>query len=386
MAWNQPGEDRKKPPPRGAPEDSSLDEMLRRWQQRVQRLWRPGRSGGTAAAALLLLVVAVWLASGYYQIDSSERGVVQRFGRFSAVEQPGHGWHWPWPIESLTKLNVASIEGLDSKALMLTADQSLIDVNWSVQYRITDPQQFLFQVREPASTLRQSSETVIRELVAATDMQALLVGDARARITGQARGRIQTMLNDYQAGITVSSVNLLDVQLPDSVVSAQRDAEKAAEDRQRAIADAESYANDILPKAQASAQRQLADAQVYAAQTLASAEGDADRFTQLANAYAQAPDVTRSRLYIETMESIFSRSHKIIIDARSGGGNMIYLPLDKLADAVRAAAVPSAPSAASTPGAGAAAAGAGAGAGVSPGSAAGDRSDQDDRGRERTDR
>jgi len=382
MAWNQPGEEKQRPPSRGAPDDSSLDEMLRRWQQRVQRLWRPGSGGGTAALALLFLVAAVWLASGYYQIDASERGVVQRFGRFLAIDQPGHGWHWPWPIETMQKVNVAGIQGLESKALMLTADQSLIEIHWSVQYRINDPVQYLFQVRAPQLTLGQSGETALREVVARYDMPALLTGDARGHVTGEARGRIQQAMDAYRAGITVTNVNMTDVQLPDAALSTQRDAEKAAEDRQRAIADAQAYANDILPKAQAAAQRQLAEAQVYAAQTVANADGEAERFTQLAGAYAQAPEATRSRLYIDTMQTILSRSRKIVIDARNGGGSMIYLPLDKLAEAVRAATPSATPAAGSAAAGGAAAA---AGAGPAAGANNSERADQPERGRERGD-
>ncbi len=382
MAWNQPGEEKQRPPSRGAPDDSSLDEMLRRWQQRVQRLWRPGSGGGTAALALLFLVAAVWLASGYYQIDASERGVVQRFGRFLAIDQPGHGWHWPWPIETMQKVNVAGIQGLESKALMLTADQSLIEIHWSVQYRINDPVQYLFQVRAPQLTLGQSGETALREVVARYDMPALLTGDARGHVTGEARGRIQQAMDAYRAGITVTNVNMTDVQLSDAALSTQRDAEKAAEDRQRAIADAQAYANDILPKAQAAAQRQLAEAQVYAAQTVANADGEAERFTQLAGAYAQAPEATRSRLYIDTMQTILSRSRKIVIDARNGSGSMIYLPLDKLAEAVRAATPSATPAAGSAAAGGAAAA---AGAGPTAGANNSERADQPERGRERGD-
>jgi membrane protease subunit HflK len=392
MAWNQPGEDKQRPPPRGAPDDSSLDEMLRRWQQRVQRLWRPGRGGGSAALALLLLVAAVWLASGYYQIGASERGVVQRFGRYLAIEAPGHGWHWPWPIETMQKLNVASIQGLDSKALMLTADQSLIEIGWSVQYRINDPVQYLFRLRDPQLTLGQSSETVLRTLVAQRDLPALLTGDARGHVTAEARGRIQQSVDAFHAGITVTSVNMTDVQLPDAALSTQRDAEKAAQDRQRAIADAQAFANDLVPKAQAAAQRQLAEAQVYAAQTVANADGEAERFAQLAGAYALAPEATRSRLYIDTMETILARSRKIIIDAKNGSGNLIYLPLDKLAEAVRAAtplATPANAAAAAAAGAGAAAAGTTAPAAAAtppPGAGGSDRTDQGERGRERADR
>jgi modulator of FtsH protease HflK len=391
MAWNQPGEDKSRPPPRGVPPDSSLDEMLRRWQQRVRRLWRPGAGGGTAASGLLLLVVAVWLASGYYQIGASERGVVQRFGAYHEIEQPGHGWHWPWPIESMQKLNVASIQALDSKALMLTADQSLVEIGWSVQYRINDPVQYLFTLRDPQLTLGQSGETVLRELVAQHELPSLLTGDSRGKVTAEARARMQQLVDGYRAGISVTGVNMTDVQLPDAILSTQRDAEKAGEDRQRAIADAQAFANDILPKAQAAAQRQLADAQVYAAQTVANADGEAERFTQLAAAYAQAPEVTRSRLYIDTMETILTRSRKIVIDAKNGNGSMIYLPLDKLAEAVRAAtpaALAVGPGAAGAAAAGVAGAAASSGAGTPPatGSGSTDRPDPAERGRDRVDR
>ena len=341
MAWNQPGEDKKRPAPRGAPDNASLDDLLRRLQRQVQRLWRPGSSRGTAALSLLLLIVAVWLVSGYYQVGSTERGVIQRFGRYVAVEQPGHGWHWPWPIETLTKLDVATIESQDSKALMLTDDQSLVDISWSVQYRIADPLRYLFQVREPEQSLRQVSETVLRELVGGTGLTALLDGEARARVAVGARARIQNALDGYGAGISLAAVNLADVRLPDAVLSAQRDAAKAAEDRQHAVAEAQTYSSDIVPKAQTAAQRQLSDAETYAAQTRAAADGEAQRFTVLAQAYARAPEVTRSRMYIDTMESILSHAHKIIIDTKNGSGNMIYLPLDKLIEAVRSSAAAS---------------------------------------------
>jgi membrane protease subunit HflK len=386
MAWNQPGEDKKRPPARSTPEDSSLDDMLRRLQRRLQRLWRPGSGRGSAVLVLLAVVVVVWLASGTYQIGLSERGVVQRFGRYIAIEQPGHGWRWPWPIESMKKLNVASINRADSKALMLTSDQSLLDIAWSVQYRVDDPVRFLFQVRDQVLTLNETSQTVLRELVAQHDLPSLLNGDARAQVTTGARDRIQRTLETYQAGIVVTSVNLIDLQLPDAVLPAQRDAEKAEEDRRRVLSDAQAFANDILPKAQSSAQHQITDAQSYAAQTVSAAEGEAERFNDLVNAYTQSPEITRSRIYIDTMQSILSRSRKIVIDAKSSGGNLLYLPLDKLAEAIRAG----------TPAAGTGTAGnvASSAAGqANPASAAapaasnnGDRSDQDDRGRERAER
>lgn len=313
--------------------------MLRRWQQRVQRLWRPGSGRGTAALALLTLALAVWLGSGYYQVGPAERGVVQRFGRYISTEQPGNGWHWPWPIETLTKLNVANIEGLDSKAAMLTVDQSLINIGWSVQYRIGDPLGYLFQLRDPETTLRQVSETKVREFVAREPLQSLLNGDARARLSSEVRERIQQALVGYDAGIDITSVTVTDVQLPEPVLAAQRDAERATDDRQHAIDDAQAYATDTLQKAQSAAQRQLTDAQIYATQTVAAAQGEAERFIALADAAGQS-QATRQRLYVDTMQDILSHAHKIFIDAPNG--TLIYLPLDKLAEAIKSGSAPAA--------------------------------------------
>jgi membrane protease subunit HflK len=382
MAWNQPGEDKKRPPPRGSPDDSSLDEMLRRWQRRVQRLWRPGSGRGTAALVLAGVVIVVWLGCGISQIDPNDRGVVQRFGRFVAIEQPGLRWHWPWPIETMKKVNVTlSVNGSDYKALVLTADQSLIDIGWSVQYRVADPRLYLFELHDQPATLRETSETIFRELVARYDLAALLSGDASARVTTEARTRLQQVLDIYQAGIVVTNVNLTGLQLPDAVLAAQRDAAKADEDRRRMIDDAQATASDILPKAQTSAERQISEAEVYARQTVASAEGEAERFTEVAAAYAQAPEVTRNRIYTETMEGILSRSRKIILDTKAAGGSVIYLPLDKLAEVVKAGNAGNA-------GTSAAASSAAAAAPPTPNnsSASASRSDSDENARERAER
>ncbi len=330
MAWNQPGDDKRRSSGRNAPNNASLDDMLRRWQERVQRLWRPGSSRGKAALALVALAALVWLASGYYQIGSGERGVVQTFGRYVATEQPGSGWRWPWPIQSMTKVNIANVNSLDSKATLLTSDESLLTLAWSVQYRITDPLRYLFQLRDPQATLQQAGEVVMRRLAAHTELQALLAGEARDRLDGQAREALQQVLDGYGAGIEVSGINLTDVELPDPVIAAQHDADHAADDRQREISDAQSYASDLQLKAQATAQHQISDAQVYATQTIAQAQADTRRFDQLAGSYALQPQVMRERLYIQTVQDILSHARKIFIDARAG--NVIYVPLDKLAD------------------------------------------------------
>lgn len=320
-----------------------MDETLRRWQRRVQQWWRPG--GGSASWVILALVVLAWLASGFYQIGSGERGVVQRFGAYVRIEQPGHGWHWPWPVETLARVNVGAIGSVDAKALMLTADGNLLNIAWSAQYRIDQPLQYLFQVREQESTLRQTAEAAVRAAVGRATLAQLLGGDARRDITDGAQREAQINLDAYHSGLKLTTVNLLDVQVPDAVLTAQRDATKAAEDRLRSRQEAQGYANDILPKAEAVARRQVQDAEAYKAQVVATAEGEAQRFSQLATAYAAAPELTRSRMYIETVETVLSRAHKIILDTKSGSGSTIYLPLDKLMDAMRnSAGAPSTPS------------------------------------------
>lgn len=388
MAWNQPGEDNKKRPPRGAPDDSSLDDVLRRWQRRVQRLWRPGSGRVTAVIVLLGVVLLVWLGCGISQIEPNDRGVVQRFGRFVAIEQPGPSWHWPWPIETVTKVNVApSVNGSDYKAPMLTSDQSLVDVSWSVQYRIADPKRYLFELHDQPGTLREISETIFRELVARFDLPALLGTEAPAHIAGDARTRIQQVLDIYQAGIVVNSVTITDLQLPEPVLAAQRDAVKADEDRRRQIDEAQALANEVVPKAETAAAHQIADAEVYAKQTLATAEGEAERFNQVAAAYAQAPEVTRNHIYTDTIEGILTRSRKIIVDTKPGGSNVIYIPLDKLNEAIKAANAAAAPAVNATEnGASAPAAAAAAPPQTPPSNATADRSESDERGRERSGR
>jgi membrane protease subunit HflK len=245
---------------------------------------------------------------------------------------------------------------------------------------VADPVRYLFQLRDQTNTLREVSETAFREVIAQYDLASLLNGDARAKVAAEAGRRVQRALDVYQSGVIVTNVYLTDLQLPDAVLTAQRDAAKAEQERQSKIDEAQAYANDIIPKAQITVQRELADADVYAKQTVANAQAEGERFSQLASAYAQSPDVTRSRMYFETMENILTRSRKIVIDTKGGGGNVIYVPLDKLSEAVRAA--PAAAAAAT-------AVGGPAPAPVSPSpssSSTPDHTDPEDRGRERPDR
>jgi modulator of FtsH protease HflK len=342
MAWNQPGGNNKQPwgrRPNNGGGGSNLDERVKDWQRRFESLFRPGGGGkggegGSLFVTVILLVVALWLASGFFQVKAAERGVIQRFGKLVLpVRQEGWGWRWPWPIETVTKVNVESVDSSDFKSRVLTSDINLVDLRFAVQYRYADPIKVLFRVADPLATLREVSESAIREVIGRSKLDDVLIGETRPKITQRTKELIQETLNQYDTGIVVSTVNLTDVQVPEAVIPAQRDANKALADQERFIKEAQAYANGIQPVAEGAASRLEQDALAYSAQVLAQATGQASRFSQLSEAYVQAPDVTRRRLYLETMEGVMSRSNKVIVDeGKSGGsnGNMFYLPLDKL--------------------------------------------------------
>ena len=305
---------------RGAPAKPSLDNMLRRWQERVQRLWRPGSGRGTAALALLALLVAVWLGSGYYQVGPAERGVVQRFGRYVSTEQPGNGWHWPWPIETMTKLNVANIEGLDSKAAMLTAEQSLINIGWSVQYRIGDPLQYLFQLRDPETTLRQVER----------DQDPRVRGASAAAVAGstamRARGSSSDVRERIQQALDRLRCRHRHHQRESNRRAAARSGARGAargRARQPTIASMRSPRRRPTPPTRCRRRRARHKSSSPMRRSMRRRPSPPRRampsaFTALADACAQSPQVTRQRLYVDAMQDILSHSRKIFIDAPSG--------------------------------------------------------------------
>jgi modulator of FtsH protease HflK len=336
MAWNQPSGGQNPWGRRPGQGGGDLDERLKSWQRKLESLLRPGGGkggkGGEGGSLLLiaaLIAVALWLFSGFYQINPAERGVIQRFGKLVEVRPPGVGWRLPWPIETVTKVNVASVNSSDFKSAVLTSDVFLVDLVFSVQYQFTDPVKKLFRVYDPEATLNEVSESAIREIVGRSTLDDVLVGNTRPEITRRTKELIQHTLDTYDSGITVTTVNLKDVQVPDAVVPSQRDANKAQADKERFILEAEAYANSIIPVAQGAAKRIQQDAEAYKAQVVALAQGEAARFSQLEAAYAQAPEVTRRRMYLDTVEDVLARAHKVLIDTRAGG-NLIYLPIDKL--------------------------------------------------------
>ena len=338
MAWNQPSGQNNNPwGRRPGQAGAELEERLKNLQRRLGSFMSPG--GGREGGALFLVLVAGavvlwWLASGTYTVGQAQRAVIQRFGRLVEVRGAGLGWHLPWPIESVTKVNVSSVNSNKFKSRVLTSDVNLVDLNFVVQYQFADPVKTLFSVRDPTQTLSEVSESAIREVVGRSTLSDVLVG-ARPEITRRTKELIQRTLDYYNAGISIFSVNLQDVQVPDAVIPSQRDANKAQADQERLTLEAQAYSNSIIPVAQGNAARIQQDAEAYKAQVTAVAEGQAARFTQLENAYALAPEVTRRRLYMDTIENVLARSHKVVIDGHAGN-NLLYLPIEKLLEKMNA--------------------------------------------------
>jgi membrane protease subunit HflK len=335
MAWNQP--DPQKSPWGKRPESAgaNLDARIKDWQRRLGELLRGGPQPGRVRSWTVVLAVAGvalgWLATGFYQIASAERGVILRFGAFRQIVQEGPGWHLPWPVETLYKVNVMSVKSQEFRPQVLTSDVNLVDLHFSVQYRFTDPMKVLFQVRDPEATLGEVSQSALREVVGQSTLQDVLAGVTRPQVTRRTHELIQHMLDTYHSGIEVSSVNLTDVQVPEPVVPSQHDANKALADEEGFVKQAQAYANRIVPEAQGRAASIQQDAQGYKARVVDLAQGQAARFLDVAAAYQRAPEVTRERLYLEAMESVLGRANKVILDTKAGpGGNVIYLPLDKL--------------------------------------------------------
>jgi membrane protease subunit HflK len=345
MAWNQPGGSNNNPwgrkPGKGG---GSPDDAFRSFQRKLEALLKGAGPGGGAgdppgeaagggdgkSTALVVVAVAIafWLYMSFFQVGAAERGVVQRFGKFVTLRDPGLGFHF-WPIERVTLVNTQQVSSVEYKARVLTQDINLIDMALAVQYQLRDPVKYLFQVRQPEQTLREVSESAIREVVGRSNLETIFVSN-REQVTTLTRELIQRTLDQYGAGIAVTSVNLTDIQVPEAVVPSQRDANKALADKERLMKEAEAYASGILPVAEGSASRQIQEAQGYSAQVVALAEGEASRFSQLLSAFEASPRVTRERLYIDAVENVMSRSRKVVIDSKSGNGNMIYLPLDKM--------------------------------------------------------
>jgi len=341
MAWNEPGGNPGKRNPWGSnkPEQGppDLDEVIRNLQRRLSALFGGGTGGrGTGGGApgrsfglgtIVLALATIWAFTGLYRVDAAERGIILRFGRHVDTTLPGLHWHMPWPIETKQIVNTAAIQSFTEQTRMLTSDENLVDINMEVQFRSANALDFAFNVYKPEDTLKEVSE--IREVIGRSRLDSVLES-GRLDIVVRTQELIQRTLDAYKTGLEVTAVNLQDVRVPNEVAPAQADAIKAREDREGKSLAAQAYSNDLVPRARGFAARQVLDAQAYKAKKVADAEGEADRFSKLLAEYERAPGVTRERLYIETIERVLRSSRKVLLDTKGDGGNLVYLPIDKL--------------------------------------------------------
>ena len=300
----------------------------------------PTKSMGSGIGLIVLIVALVWVGSGFYIVDASQRGVVLRFGKYVEATPPGPRWHMPFPIESVEVVSLSQVRTVEvgyrdsvknkvlKESLMLTDDENIIDIQFAVQYFLKDPADYLFNNRAPDENVRQAAETAIREVVGKNKMDFVLY-EGREQVAALTTKLIQDILDRYKSGILVSKVTMQNAQPPEQVQAAFDDAVKAGQDRERQKNEGQAYANDVVPRAKGAAARLMQEADGYKQRVIATAEGDASRFKQVLVEYQKAPGVTRERMYIDAMEQIYISTSKVMVDQKAGS-NLLYLPLDKL--------------------------------------------------------
>jgi membrane protease subunit HflK len=358
MGWNEPpgGRGGGRDPWGGRGDDGppDLDELLRRLQRGLGGLFGGGGPdlGGSSLPPVywiggIVIVLGLLLFDITHVLDQQERGVVLRFGRYATTLQPGLNFTYPSLIDQVIRVNVGQVRSITHKATMLTQDENIVDVEVAVQWRITDPADFIFNVLEPAETLRQVTESSVRRVIGRSKLDFVLT-EGRSEIAQSQQQLMQSVLTEYRAGITVVTVDMQPARPPDQVKDAFDDAIKAREDEQRSVNEAEAYRNEIIPRARGAAARLREEANAYKATVIARAEGEAARFEQLLAEYERAPAVTRERLYLDAMQGVLSSTGKVLLEAR-GANNLMYLPLDRLMESARspgetdAAAMPGGP-------------------------------------------
>jgi membrane protease subunit HflK len=337
----------------GGPPD--LEEALRNLNKKLEAFF--GKLGGKAPKAggggsapngfaggiglIVIIVALIWVSSGFYIVDASQRGVVLRFGKYVEATQPGPRWHLPFPVETVEVVSLSQVRTVEvgyrenvknkmlKESLMLTDDENIIDIQFAVQYFLKDPADYLFNNRMPDENVRQAAETAIREVVGKSKMDFVLY-EGREQVAASTTKLIQDILDRYKSGIVVSKVTMQNAQPPEQVQAAFDDAVKAGQDRERQKNEGQAYANDVVPKAKGAAARLMQEADGYKQRVIANAEGDASRFKQILVEYEKAPQVTRERMYIDMMQQIMTSSSKVLVDQKSGNGSLLYLPLDKL--------------------------------------------------------
>ncbi|GEO81978.1 FtsH protease activity modulator HflK [Pararhodospirillum oryzae] len=331
-----------------------LEDVLRRGQERLSRLFPGGGMGGGKSLALIIMLgIAVWLVTGFYRVGTDEQGVVLRLGRFTHTTPPGLHYHLPYPIEEVLLPKVtrenrvelgfrglsdgrgrAAVRDVLEESLMLTGDENIIDIDFSVVWVIKDAGAYLFNLRDPAGAVTWAAESAMREVIGQTRIQVALT-EGRQAIEDKTKEALQSLLDDYKAGIQIRRVQLLKVDPPSQVVDAFNDVQRSRADRERLSNEAEAYRNAIIPEARGQAERLVQEAEAYKEEIVNRAQGDAARFTSVYQAYKASPDVTARRLYLETMEDVLTNSTKILLD-KNAAGVVPYLPLPEVQNRAQA--------------------------------------------------
>ncbi len=353
MSWNEPGGDKKDPwsgrKDENGPPD--LDEVLRSFQEKIGGIFGGGSGGGGSEESgslkglgfLAIGALILWGLSGFYIVDEGTRGVVTRFGKYNETTPPGLNWRLPSPIDKVEVVNVQNVQVIEvgyrsggrqgagsvpREALMLTKDENIVDIRLAVQYQVKDAKDYVFNLLNPAATLKQVTESALRGVIGHSNMDFVLT-EGRSEIVAEIQKEIQKVVDAYESGIIITTVNLQDAQPPEQVQGAFEDAIKAREDEQRYINEAEAYSNEVVPVARGAASRKTQEAEGYKERVIAQATGEVSRFSQLLKEYKKAPVVTRERMYLESMEQVLSKTSTVMVDVK-GGNNLLYLPLDKL--------------------------------------------------------
>tara|TARA_Y100001954_G_scaffold129015_1_gene138188 strand:+ start:113 stop:1234 length:1122 start_codon:yes stop_codon:yes gene_type:complete len=326
----------------GSPQD--IDKVVRQGREALGRMLP---SGGKSLSLLLIVAIAIWALTGFYRVNPQQQGVVLRFGEWVRTTAPGLHYHIPYPIEAVmtpevtrdnrieigfrdVSGNSSSRRDIADESQMITGDENIVDIDFVVFWRISDAGQYLFNLAEPDDTIKVAAEAVMREIIGRTPIQTALT-EGRQDIQAQARAQLQELLDEYGSGVRVRDVQLLAVDPPGDVIDAFNEVQRARQDRDRLKNEAEAFRNDIVPRARGAAAKLVAEAEAYRAEVVNRAAGDASRFDQVYQAYQANPDVTKERIYIETVEEIFSNVEKIIIDEPAGGSGVVpYLPLREL--------------------------------------------------------
>ena len=334
---------------RKGPTPPNIDEVISKLQSIINRFLGGGKGGAKPIILGLIILFVVWTLSGLYRVLPDEQGVVLRFGKFVKTTQPGLNYHLPFPIENVLTPKVTKVNRMDigfrserdsgfssggvadvpEESLMLTGDENIVNIDFSVFWVIKDAGNFLFKIQDPEGTVKAAAETAMREVIARSDIQPILT-EGRSVIEADTQEIIQKILDEYTSGIQITQVQTQKADPPDQVIDAFRDVQAARADMERSKNEAEAYANDVIPRARGEAAKILQAAEAYKKEVVAKAEGEASRFLSIYNEYAKAKKVTQERMYLETMEEVLADINKIIIDKNSGEGVVPYLPLQEL--------------------------------------------------------